>query len=107
MLRLDGPGRGEEAASHGGDERTSVRSGPPSGRSLEGPDGQAGRTYPSGRGIGYDFLSPLQAIAGLEAVRHECETLFEEFCHLLRAEKEAAPHTIETYRWFFKDYGVG
>jgi integrase/recombinase XerC len=30
--------------------------------------------------------------------------LFEEFCHFLRVEKEAAPRTIETYRWCFKDY---
>ena len=30
--------------------------------------------------------------------------LFEEFCHYLRVEKEAAPRTIETYRWCFKDY---
>ncbi len=30
--------------------------------------------------------------------------LFEEFCHYLRVEKEAAPRTIETYRWCFRDY---
>ena len=30
--------------------------------------------------------------------------LFEEFCHFLRVEKEAAPRTIQTYRWCFKDY---
>jgi len=30
--------------------------------------------------------------------------LFEEFCHFLRVEKEAAPRTIETYRWCFGDY---
>ncbi len=30
--------------------------------------------------------------------------LFEEFCHFLRVEKEAAPRTIETYRWCFTDY---
>ena len=30
--------------------------------------------------------------------------LFEEFCHFLRVEKEAAPRTITTYRWCFKDY---
>lgn len=30
--------------------------------------------------------------------------LFEEFCRYLRVEKEAAPRTIETYRWCFKDY---
>src|SRR5260370_488599 len=30
--------------------------------------------------------------------------LFEEFCDYLRVEKEAAPRTIETYRWCFRDY---
>jgi integrase/recombinase XerD len=30
--------------------------------------------------------------------------LFEEFSHFLRVEKEAAPRTIETYRWCFRDY---
>ena len=30
--------------------------------------------------------------------------LFEEFGHYLRVEKEAAPRTIETYRWCFRDY---
>src|SRR6266852_5226986 len=30
--------------------------------------------------------------------------LFEEFWHFLRVEKEAAPRTIETYRWCFGDY---
>jgi site-specific recombinase XerD len=30
--------------------------------------------------------------------------LFDEFCHYLRVEKEAAPRTIGTYRWCFKDY---
>jgi integrase/recombinase XerC len=30
--------------------------------------------------------------------------LFEEFTHYLRVEREAAPRTIETYRWCFKDY---
>ncbi len=30
--------------------------------------------------------------------------LFDEFCHYLRVEKEAAPRTIETYRWCFRDY---
>ena len=30
--------------------------------------------------------------------------LFEEFCHYLRVEKEAAPRTIETYRWCFRNY---
>ena len=30
--------------------------------------------------------------------------LFEEFCHFLRVEREAAPRTIETYRWCFGDY---
>ena len=30
--------------------------------------------------------------------------LFEEFCHFLRVEREAARRTVETYRWCFKDY---
>lgn len=30
--------------------------------------------------------------------------LFEEFCYYLRAEKEAAPRSIETYRWCFNDF---
>ncbi len=30
--------------------------------------------------------------------------LFDEFCHYLRVEKEAAPRTIDTYRWCFRDY---
>lgn len=30
--------------------------------------------------------------------------LFEEYSHYLRVEKEAAPRTIGTYRWCFKDY---
>jgi site-specific recombinase XerD len=30
--------------------------------------------------------------------------LFDEFCHYLRVEKEAAPRTIATYRWCFRDY---
>ena len=30
--------------------------------------------------------------------------LFEEFCQYLRVEKEAAPRSIETYRWCFGDF---
>ena len=30
--------------------------------------------------------------------------LFEEFCHYLRAEKEAAPRSIGTYQWCFGDF---
>ena len=30
--------------------------------------------------------------------------LFEEFCHYLRVEKEAAPRTITTYQWCFGDF---
>src|SRR5688500_7282863 len=31
--------------------------------------------------------------------------LFEEFCHYLRVEKEAAPRSIGTYHWcFFGDF---
>lgn len=30
--------------------------------------------------------------------------LFEEFCNFLRVEKEAAPRSIETYRWCFNDF---
>ncbi|HXJ81262.1 MAG TPA: tyrosine-type recombinase/integrase [Candidatus Methylomirabilis sp.] len=30
--------------------------------------------------------------------------LFEEFCQFLRVEKEAAPRSIETYRWCFGDF---
>lgn len=30
--------------------------------------------------------------------------LFGEFCHYLRVEREAAPRTIETYRWCFRNH---
>lgn len=30
--------------------------------------------------------------------------LFEEFCHYLRVEKEAAPRSIKTYQWSFGDF---
>ena len=30
--------------------------------------------------------------------------LFEEFCHYLRVEKEAAPRSIGTYQWCFGDF---
>jgi site-specific recombinase XerD len=30
--------------------------------------------------------------------------LFEEFCHYLRVEKEAAPRSIDTYQWCFGDF---
>jgi hypothetical protein len=30
--------------------------------------------------------------------------LFEEFCHYLRVEKEAAPRSIGTYQWCFSDF---
>lgn len=30
--------------------------------------------------------------------------LFEEFCHFLRVEKEAAHRTLQTYRWCFGDF---
>ena len=30
--------------------------------------------------------------------------LFAEFCQYLRVEKEAAPRSIETYRWCFGDF---
>src|SRR5260370_22505622 len=46
----------------------------------------------------------LKRVADTRRQPMRLSALFEEFCHFLRVEKEAAPRTIETYRWCFKDY---
>jgi integrase/recombinase XerC len=45
-----------------------------------------------------------QRVADTRRQPMRLSALFEEFCHFLRVEKEAAPRTIETYRWCFRDY---
>ena len=45
-----------------------------------------------------------QRVADTRRQPMRLSALFEEFCHYLRVEKEAAPRTIETYRWCFRDY---
>src|SRR5229473_4285393 len=48
--------------------------------------------------------TPSQRVADTRRQPMRLSALFEEFCHFLRVEKEAAPRTIETYRWCFRDY---
>jgi len=48
--------------------------------------------------------NPPQRVADKRRPTMRLSALFEEFCHYLRVEKEAAPRTIETYRWCFRDY---
>ena len=45
-----------------------------------------------------------QRVADTRRQPMRLSALFEEFCHYLRVEREAAPRTIETYRWCFRDY---
>src|SRR5216683_1338570 len=76
------------------------------GRAGAGPSGRAAG---AGREPAVDaWLVPPdtapQRVADTRRQPMRLSALFEEFCHYLRVEKEAAPRTIETYRWCFKDY---
>lgn len=45
-----------------------------------------------------------QRVADTRRSTMRLSALFEEFCQYLRVEKEAAPRSIETYRWCFGDF---
>src|SRR5216683_8047802 len=78
-------GRAGGARGPGG-ARATERTGPPVDAWLVPPD-----TAP-------------QRVADTRRQPMRLSALFEEFWHFLRVEKEAAPRTIETYRWCFGDY---
>ncbi len=48
--------------------------------------------------------NPPQRVADKRRQPMRLSALFEEFCQYLRVEKEAAPRSIETYRWCFGDF---
>src|SRR5437667_1700455 len=48
--------------------------------------------------------NPPQRVADRRRQPMRLSALFEEFCQYLRVEKEAAPRSIETYRWCFGDF---
>src|SRR5713101_2251902 len=48
--------------------------------------------------------NPPQRVADKRRQPMRLSALFEEFCLYLRVEKEAAPRSIETYRWCFGDF---
>ncbi len=48
--------------------------------------------------------NPPQRVADKRRHRVRLSALFEEFCHFLRVEKEAAHRTLQTYRWCFGDF---
>jgi integrase/recombinase XerC len=48
--------------------------------------------------------NPPQRVADKRRQPMRLSALFAEFCQYLRVEKEAAPRSIETYRWCFGDF---
>src|SRR5215468_8832758 len=48
--------------------------------------------------------TPPQRVADKRRQPMRLSALFEEFCHFLRVEQEAAPRTIQTYRYGFDDF---
>src|SRR5437870_307024 len=48
--------------------------------------------------------NPPQRVADKRRQPMRLSALFEEFCQYLRVEREAAPRSIETYRWCFGDF---
>src|SRR6266436_4799539 len=48
--------------------------------------------------------NPPQRVADRRRQPMRLSALFAEFCQYLRVEKEAAPRSIETYRWCFGDF---
>src|SRR3989442_15249291 len=48
--------------------------------------------------------NPPQRVADRRRPPMRLSALFDEFCQYLRVEKEAAPRSIETYRWCFGDF---
>lgn len=53
-----------------------------------------------------DLTSPMHPLSlnYLRPYPRPLSALFEEFCHYLRVEKEAAPRSIGTYQWCFGDF---
>src|SRR5438309_4725049 len=48
--------------------------------------------------------NPPQRVADKRRQPMRLSALFDEFAQYLRVEKEAAPRSIETYRWCFTDF---
>src|SRR5262245_6516507 len=48
--------------------------------------------------------NPPQRVADRRRYSMRLSALFEEFCHYLRVEREAAPRSIGTYQWCFGDF---